>query len=66
MQFYESSTDHCAHLGNLFVATGNTELNNRVVSYMMNQKVFVIKTFYSSGDSCVPLTKIWNNSFTET
>lgn len=50
----------------MFVSTGKTELNDWMASYMMNQKVFVMKTFYSSGDSCVPLTKIWSNSFTET
>jgi hypothetical protein len=40
-------------LGNLFAPDGNTDLSNSMASYMADQKVFVVKTFNSSGGSCV-------------
>jgi hypothetical protein len=36
-------------VGNLFVAAGNAEFCNKMASCMADQKVFVIKTVYSSG-----------------
>jgi hypothetical protein len=36
--------------GKLFVAVGNTELSNIMAS---DEKVFAVKTFYSSVGSCV-------------
>jgi hypothetical protein len=35
------------------VAIGNTEQSNKMVSYTTDQKMFVVKTFYSSGGSHV-------------
>jgi hypothetical protein len=52
-QLYETSTDSSTHFGKLFVVVGNTELSHNVVSYTTDQKVFVNKTFYSFGGSCV-------------
>jgi hypothetical protein len=52
MQLYETS-DHSTHLGSLFVADINVELSNMMLSYRTDQKVFLIKTFYFSGGSCV-------------
>lgn len=46
-QLYVTFIDRSTHLGNLFVAVGNTELNNKIASYKTDQKVSVIKTFYS-------------------
>jgi hypothetical protein len=36
-------------LGKLLFAFGNTELNNKMALYATDQKVFVIKTVYTSG-----------------
>lgn len=47
MELYKTFRDCFTHLGNLFVATGGPELSSKMVSYTMNQKVF-IKGFYSS------------------
>jgi hypothetical protein len=40
-------------MGKVFVAIGNTELSKMMASYTADQKVFLSKTFYSFGDSCV-------------
>lgn len=38
---------HCsAHLGSWFVAVGNAELNIKLMLYVMDQEVFVFKTFW--------------------
>jgi hypothetical protein len=50
---YEASTDNSAHLGKLFIFVGNTDLSNKMVPYTASQKVFVVKTFYCFGCSCV-------------
>jgi hypothetical protein len=55
MQFYVTFTHRSTHLGNLFVDIGNIELNEKMASYTTEQEVFVIKTFYSFGGSCVPV-----------
>lgn len=57
MQLYESFTDHWE-----ICLSALAKLNYWMASYMMNQEVFVMKTCYSSADSCVPLTEIWSNS----
>lgn len=49
MLLYGTFIDHSTHLGNLFVAIGNTELNNKMVSYMTDQKVFITTPYYSGG-----------------
>jgi hypothetical protein len=36
-------------LDNLFIAVGNVQLSNKMVSHMMDKNVFAIKTSYSSG-----------------
>jgi hypothetical protein len=41
------------HLGNLFVTIASAVLSNKVTPYTTDQKVFVIKTFYSSDGACV-------------
>jgi hypothetical protein len=40
-------------MGNLFVAVVNPGLSNKMASYTTDGKMFVIKTFYSSGGSSV-------------
>jgi hypothetical protein len=51
--FYRCST----HLGNFFDAIGNTELNDKMVSHMTDQKVFIITTPYSSGGAFVAVDR---------
>jgi hypothetical protein len=53
---YIEFTDHFTHLAKLFLAVGNTELSNKM-SYKRRQKEFIIKTFYSSGGSCVAVVR---------
>jgi hypothetical protein len=44
-------------VGNLYVATGNAELSKEMALNMMDQKVFIIKTFYSSDCSCAAVLR---------
>jgi hypothetical protein len=60
---YGTCTDHFTHLGNLFVVIDNTELSNKVVLCMIDQKGFVIKTFYSCVDSCVAVQREYYREF---
>jgi hypothetical protein len=55
MQYEETFRDHSTHLEDVFAAASSDELSNKMVSYMMNQKILVIKTFYFSSGSCVAL-----------
>jgi hypothetical protein len=57
MLLCETFTDCSTHLGNLFVAIGNTELNDKMMSHMTYQKVFVITTPYSSGGPFVAVDR---------
>jgi hypothetical protein len=43
---YDIFTDHNTHYGNLFVAVGNAELSNNMVSYTTDRKMFFMKSFY--------------------
>jgi hypothetical protein len=53
---YDSTIGNTTHLGK-FVSVGSTELSNRMASYMTDQKVFRIETFYSFGGSCVAVLR---------
>jgi hypothetical protein len=44
-------TNCYAHLGSWLVAVGNAELSVKVMLYMMDQEVFVVKFFFPSGGS---------------
>jgi hypothetical protein len=57
MQLYEAFTNCSTHLGNLSVAIGSAALCSKIVSCMMDQKVFAVKSFYSSGGSCVAVER---------
>jgi hypothetical protein len=46
---YETFTILLYTWRNLYVAIGIAQLSNKMVLYSTDQKVFVIKTFYSSG-----------------
>jgi Fe2+ or Zn2+ uptake regulation protein len=50
-------------LGNLFAAIGITELSNKMASHTTDQELFVIKTFYSSGGSCVAVERQYHREF---
>lgn len=39
-------------MGYLFVVIGNTELSDKMASYMTDLNVFVVGYFYSYGNSC--------------
>lgn len=45
------------HLGNLFFTIGSVELSNKMVLYMSDQKVFVVKTICYSDVSCFAVEK---------
>jgi hypothetical protein len=51
MKLLSQTLLHTGKICLLFI--GNAELSNKMASYMMDQKVFVTKTFYSSGVSFV-------------
>jgi hypothetical protein len=53
MLLYEIFIDRWTRLWNLFAADDNADLRVSMVSYTTDKKMFVIKTFYSSGGSCV-------------
>jgi hypothetical protein len=44
-------------LENVLIAVGNVELSNKMVSHLMDEKVFAIKTSYSSGGSCAAVER---------
>jgi hypothetical protein len=50
-------------LEKVFVAVGNTELRNKMASHTTDQKLFVIKTFYSSGGSWVAVGRQYRRDF---
>jgi hypothetical protein len=54
---YQTFTDCSTYLGNSLTAIGNAELSNKMVSHMSDQKVFLIKTFYSFGASRVAVVR---------
>jgi hypothetical protein len=58
MQLYETFVGFSTHLGIFFLSVGNAELSNKMASYTTNQKVFVVKTIYSSCGSCLALENI--------
>jgi hypothetical protein len=47
----------------LFVVNGNAELSNKIAAYTTDQKVFVVKTVYSSGRSCVAVKRKYSRDF---
>jgi hypothetical protein len=47
----------------LCVAAGNNELSNKMASYTTDQKMVVIKTFHSSGGSCVAVERQCRREF---
>jgi hypothetical protein len=51
-------------LEELFVAVGNNEISNKMASYTTDQKVYVIKTFYSPSGSCVAVETKYRRVFT--
>jgi hypothetical protein len=61
MKLYESFKDRATHLRNLFVDIGNSELSDKMASYTKDQKVFIIKTFSSSGGSWL----LWRDNIVE-
>jgi hypothetical protein len=60
---YEAFADRSTHLGNFVVAVGNAELSNKIASYTTDQKVFVVKTCYSSGGSYVSVARQHRREF---
>jgi hypothetical protein len=52
-------------LGNLFVAIGNAEPNNKMVLFMTDQKVF-IKIFYYCGGSYIAVERQYHYEFSVT
>jgi malate/lactate dehydrogenase len=48
MQFYTIFRDRFTYFGNLFVAIVKADLSNKTEMYRMDQRVFVIKIFYSA------------------
>jgi hypothetical protein len=51
------------HMGNLRVAVAIAELCNKIALYMMDQIMFIIKTFYSSSGSCVAVERQYRREF---
>lgn len=62
-KLYGSFTDRPAYLENLFVTVGNAEPSNKMVSYSTDQKVFVIKAFYSSASPRVAAEEQYRREF---
>jgi hypothetical protein len=60
---YGTFTDRSTHFVNSFVAVGNAELSNKMASYMRDQRMFVIKTYYSYGCSCVAVGRQYGRKF---
>jgi hypothetical protein len=54
---YENVKDHSTHLEYLFVVNSNDDLSKKMTSYTKDQKVFVIKTIYSSRGSWVAMER---------
>lgn len=50
-------------MGNSLTAIGNAEQSNKTVSHMSDQKVFLIKTFYSFGASHVAVVRKYYQEF---
>lgn len=64
MQLCEAFTDHSTHVGNLLIAVATAELCNKIESlYMMDQKMFIMKSFYSSGGSSVAMEREYCQEF---
>jgi hypothetical protein len=56
-------SDIFTDLGKLFVTVGKTQLSNKMASYTKDQKMFVIKTFYSSGGCSVAVERQYLREF---
>jgi hypothetical protein len=63
MQLHDPFIHRSAHFGNLFVTIHNAELSNKMAKYKTDQKVFVIKTFYSFDSSCVAVERELRREF---
>jgi hypothetical protein len=63
MQLYETLKNHSTHLENVFFAVGNTELTNKMASYMTDQEVFVCKTLNFSRGCCVAVKRQYLREF---
>jgi Fe2+ or Zn2+ uptake regulation protein len=50
-------------LGKLFAAVCNNELSNKMASNMKDQKMFVIRTFYTIGGFCVVVDRLYHREF---
>lgn len=64
MQLCEAFTDHSTHVGNLLIAVAIAELCNKIESlYIMDQKMSIMKSFYSSGSSSVAMERQYCQEF---
>jgi hypothetical protein len=63
MKLYQTFIEHYTSLKNFFTATGDVNLSNEMALHKIDQKVFVIKTLYSFGGSCIALERQYCQEF---